>query len=306
VNNNADASWHVPEITESTVERYKKNFSIPSEFPVTKELVKQHVDLEYELTQKMLLTPVEDRPRVWAESYDELYRSLRWRPTDNTIYRPDPAVEYGQFLKLIPVGAAVIEIGSGDGGLARYLTDNGRPCVATEVTLERGDRKLDSVVWHQSDGIHLTKFEQAETYDAVVSTQVIEHFHPDDVEEHFRGAFRLLRRGGQYVFATPHAFLGPADLSRIFPLLDRPRFMHLKEYTHRELGDIARRAGFSKIEAVYVPPTAIRKRLPLTIRSRFLYRFLCFLERALQGVHVPSPILRGLLFHADVFMVVTK
>ncbi|HWA17671.1 MAG TPA: class I SAM-dependent methyltransferase [Devosia sp.] len=214
-------------------------------------------------------------------------------------------LEYGHFLRLIPDGAKCIDIGSGVGYLATYLTEHGRPCVATEITPERGLREDTVLTWHETDGIHLGNFEPHGTYDAVVSTQVIEHFHPDDVEEHFRGACALLRPGGKYVFNTPHAFLGPQDLSRVF-LLDRPRFMHLKEYTHRDLGEIASRAGFSNVTAVYIPPSSIRRRLPLVLNSHLLYLYLTGMERLLAGVRLPPLLLRAMLFSGDVFMTATK
>lgn len=134
---------------------------------------------------------------------------------------------------------------------------------------------------------------------------MIEHFHPDDVPAHFAAAAAILRPGGSYVFTTPHAFLGPADLSRVL-LLRRPHFMHLKEYTHRELGAIARRAGFRKVSAVYVPPMAVRRKIPFMFSSPLFYHYLSAMERLLDRVRLPRLLLRALLFHNDVFLVVTK
>jgi len=94
-------------------------------------------------------------------------------------------------------------------------------------------------------------------------------------------------------------------LSRVFAY-DRARFMHLKEYTHAELGRLARQAGFGSLCAVYVPPVPIRAKLPFMVRGRWLYRYLTLLERLIGGRRVPKPVLRLLLFHCDVFLVAVK
>lgn len=294
-----------PEITDQIVDRYRDNYALSSDIVVTKEMVQKHVDLEFSLKEVLLSSSPEERSDVWAESYDRLYRELPWLAETSSIEKRSPDLQFGQFLRLIALGSRVIEIGSGPGFLARYLTENGRPCVATEITAERGAREDGDVAWHLTDGIHLDSFEPQSSYDVVLSTQVIEHFHPDDVQRHFEGAFALAKPGGSYIFTTPHLFLGPADLSRVLDL-DRAHFMHLREYTHRELGETARRAGFSRIYAVYVPPAVVRKRLPFVLRSRLLYRFLSRLERLFARARPPRIVLRALMFHGDVFIMATK
>jgi len=74
--------------------------------------------------------------------------------------------------------------------------------------------------------------------------QFIEHLHPDDVLLHFQLAHRLLRPGGKYIFATPHRFSGPHDISRLFS--DVPQGFHLKEWTYRELAAVVKAARFSR------------------------------------------------------------
>ena len=294
-----------PDITDEIVDRYRDNYALSSDVMVTKEMVQQHVDLESSLKEVLLRSTPEERSDVWAESYDRLYRELPWLVETSSIENHTPDLLFSPFLSLIPTGARVIEVGSGPGFLATYLTENGRPCVATEITAERGTREDGEVVWHLTDGIHLDSFEPPSSYDVVLSTQVIEHFHPDDVQRHFEGAFALAKPGGSYIFTTPHVFFGPADLSKVLRL-DRAHFMHLKEYTHRDLGEIARRAGFSQIRAVYVPPAVVRKRLPFVLRSRLLYVFLSRLERLFASSRPPRIVLRALLFHGDVFIMATK
>jgi SAM-dependent methyltransferase len=294
--------WQIPAITDDIVDRYKSNYSLA--IPVTRQMVREHAELELDLTQKLLNSDTAERSKIWSDSYSTLYRKLPWLAS-TTSSQHDSEDGYRYVLKLIPVGANVIEIGSGAGALAEYLTHNGRPCIATEVTSERGHREDGVLVWHQTDGVNLDQFEAPASYDAIVSMQVVEHFHPDDLDRHFKSAHALLKPGGQYFVTTPHAFLGPADLSRVFSL-DRPRFMHLKEYTYRELGAIARDAGFRNVAAVYVPPRKIRRMFPFTIRSRLLFHYLSAMDAILRHVRLPRLMLYGLFYTGDVSLIVRK
>lgn len=298
--------FQCPAITDEIIVRYRANYGLPAEVVLTHQMVQQHVDLERQLTAQLLKSHPGNRTEVWMESYDRLYHELPWLVGVSSMDNIDDNLQFRHFLKLIPVGSRVIEIGSGAGSLARYLTDHDRPCVATDISRERGGaRKNDSVEWHSTDGVNLSDYEDGCKYDFVLSTQVIEHLHPDDIAHHFQGALALLKPHGSYIFNTPHAFLGPADLSRVFAL-DRARFMHLKEYTHLELGTLARRAGFSKMNAVYVPPVPVRARLPFLLRGRWFYRYITVMERFIGESRVPKPILRALLFHCDVFLIAAK
>jgi SAM-dependent methyltransferase len=294
-----------PEITDEIVRRYKANYCIPEGAPITKSMVQHHVEIEHQLKQALVSSAPAERADVWIESYDQLYQELPWLAEQASVNSDDSAINYGHFLKLIEPGSTVIEVGSGVGTLARFLTENGRACVATEITAERGIREDGIVTWHTTDGVHLDDFEPPDSYDFVVSTQVIEHLHPDDIERHFRGAYAVLKNRGSYILETPHAFFGPADLSRVLSL-DRPEFMHLKEYTHRELAAAARNAGFTDVAAIYIPPAAVRRRFPFVIRSRWLYRYLTAMESLLKNVRVPPLVLRALFFHGNAFLAVKK
>src|SRR5262249_6476906 len=130
--------------------------------------------------------------------------------------------------------------------------------------------------WHATDGVDLTGQETQGSYDAVLSNQVLEHLHPDDVARHFASAATLLRPGGRYVLATPHPLSGPADLSAVFGL-DHPACFHLKEYYYDELVPVLRRAGFARIRAVYSTPRPMKPYLNVTIASG---PYLCALRLA--------------------------
>jgi hypothetical protein len=95
----------------------------------------------------------------------------------------------------------------------------------------------------------------------VISNQLIEHLHPDDIDTHMRAARVLLKPGGRYTFATPHRLTGPHDVSKVFGL-DAPAGMHLREYTNLELARSLRRAGFRRIRSIMYSPRLSPRPIP--------------------------------------------
>lgn len=69
-----------PEITDETVERYRANYLLPTELAVTKQMVLQHVALEYDLTQTLLNSVPAQRAGIWADSMTDFIENCRgWR-----------------------------------------------------------------------------------------------------------------------------------------------------------------------------------------------------------------------------------
>jgi SAM-dependent methyltransferase len=228
------------------VSKYRLTYGLGED--IGPEHVNAHRDLEERLTRALLASTTESRWQVFSDAYTELYQSVPWL---NTSEESEPT-RLTAWLSLLPEPCDVFEIGSGRAALLRELVRRGHRCVATEITQERGSKHLaesDGLQWHITDGVHLASFEPEEAFDVVISTQVIEHFHPDDLLTHFEHARRILRPGGRYLFDTPHRSSGPHDLSRVFDF-DRAKFMHLKEYTHDELANALHTAGFDTVKAV--------------------------------------------------------
>jgi SAM-dependent methyltransferase len=257
-------------VGESEVKRYRSIYKVGRDINV--EHVVQHERLESSLTARLLESSAETRWEVFEAAYSTLYRELPWLNVKDDSQGLSARVKSWSFL--IPSGARIYEVGSGKGELLNFLASNGCFCVATEITRERGATHLDvggGVVWRNCDGVNLGRFEGADQYDFVVSTQVIEHLHPDDVEKHLREARAILRPGGQYIFDTPHASGGPHDLSKVFNL-PKARYMHLHEYTWIEVADLLRKAGYSQISAVFALPRLCGK--GFIWRSEFYLRYM--------------------------------
>lgn len=240
------------------IKRYKHNYKIPDEAPVTEDMIMHHWTLEKRLTNELKKSTPETRWDIFEKAYTKLYHELPWlNEYSDTGNQIAPEREYKKWVSAIGAKPKLIyEIGTGKGKMIQYLDSIGYTCKGTEITKERGEKYLSgskSVQLGNTDGIHLDQFEEKNSYDIVLSNQVIEHLHPDDKIAHFKGVHAILKQGGHYIFSTPHVLTGPHDVSRVFEKRVAEG-MHLKEYSFSELAAIAKEAGFKKISlAVNLP-----------------------------------------------------
>ncbi|HEY2585348.1 MAG TPA: class I SAM-dependent methyltransferase [Tepidisphaeraceae bacterium] len=273
------------------VEDYLKNFAIAADFPLTAQMCKYHWELERRLKRELLASNPEARWETFERCYTTLYMELHWlysgQPPRLTPEQLEAKHGYWRYW-IGPPPRSVYEVGSGRGELIACLAHLGYECRATEVTRERGQRWVDempNLTWGTTDGVHLAQFEPANTYDAVISDQVVEHLHPDDMVEHLRGALQILKPGGRYVFRTPHVHDGPSDISRFFGS-NTPQGMHLREYTYRELAARMKEAGFRNVRTRTPRPRVAYRAAKVALGEHgvdSLYlRYLCMLESAIR------------------------
>lgn len=240
------------------IKRYKTNYGIPPEVNITEQMILAHWELERQLTLELLQSTPENRWDTFERCYTRLYAELEWLNRFVEQANPTPPPErFGKWIEVIgSPPKSVYEIGSGKGELISYLAQNGFDCKGTEITRERGQKHMadsySSLSWGVSDGVHLDRFEPPETYDVVVSDQVIEHLHPEDLETHLEGVYSILKGGGRYVFCTPPRYTGPHDISRVFKL-EESKGTHLREYTYQELVEAIKKVGFSRIYYAFIP-----------------------------------------------------
>ncbi len=290
------------------IDRYRSNYNFRDDLELTEEQIRRHLELERRLTAELLASSRDERWEVFERCYGELYQELPWLNEG----APERALEDWPAL-VGPPPRRIYEVGSGQGGLARTLVEAGYEVEATDVTRERGGERDErpGLTWSNTDGIALDRFAQAAPYDAVISDQVVEHLHPDDLVDHLRGALAVLRPGGRYAFRTPHAFLGPADVSRVFDF-DRPVGMHLREYTYGELAAALREAGFVRLAAPFGLPSRLRGRRGGARPSGAYLRYLVAVERLLARVphrrrrRLLNTVLRVPLFRRDAWLVAER
>jgi len=241
---------------QELIDRYKENYSIPADAPITEEMILRHWELEKELTGRLLNSQSDNRLEIFETCYSRLYSELKWL---NEFVHEGASIatkekEYQKWLELIgpPFSQRVYEVGSGKAELISYIARHGYSCTATEITAERGKKYSSSdVSWKSSDGVHLGRYEQQESCDVVISDQVIEHIHPEDTLDHFCGVYGILKPRGRYIFRVPHRFTGPHDISRVFNC-EKALGMHLREMTFQEIRTLSKTAGFTDVGVVLI------------------------------------------------------
>ncbi|WP_353931681.1 methyltransferase domain-containing protein [Okeanomitos corallinicola TIOX110] len=305
------------------VNLYKRNYNIPADVEVTEAMILQHWNLEKKLTKELWESTPENRWEVFEQAYTLLYSEIEWLnklPGDTR----SPSERYQTWVATIgSKPKKIYEIGSGKGEMISYLSQCEFECKGTEVTRERGEKHIKEsssyLSWGNTDGVNLEQFEPANYYDVVLSNQVIEHFHPDDLQTHFQSAYSILNENGRYIFSTPHCHTGPHDVSFVFKY-DDSKGMHLKEYTYHELIEPLTLAGFKSVSCAV--PFAINKLLvklgikkpeQLTKIGIFYFNFMLIVERILfliPSKKVRRPLARFLrklyIFADNIFLIAQK
>jgi SAM-dependent methyltransferase len=173
----------------------------------------------------------------------------------------------------------ILDYGCGAGLFVNWLREKGLPQVSG----------YDAFVPAYREPARLT-----ETYDAVVSYDVIEH--DDDPREFVKGIGALVRRGGLLVIGTPNADHVSVD-RKGDPSLHVPYHRHI--LSERVLLALGREQGF---EPVHIYRRSFYDSLVPTVNSRFLWSYVAktgLLDTAVEpprtGLVLRSP---DLLFYA--------
>lgn len=151
--------------------------------------------------------------------------------SDNPIYQRH-LFAYEQAIPLIQ--GDVLEVGCGEGYGSRLLAPNTKKYTAIDKFVALNKENLLGVEFIQMNVPHLTPFAD-NTFDIVVSFQVIEHI--DDDHLFLKEIHRVLKPGGKLIMTTPNIKMS----------LTRNPY-HVREYTHTELTNLTA-TYFSKVES---------------------------------------------------------
>jgi SAM-dependent methyltransferase len=245
------------------------------------ERVRAHYEAEKRLANKLRASARAERAEIYGRMYRELFAEIPDHP--RLVRREDPEASRvatnAKLRFLAPYlrdGAVVGEFGAGDCRFSIEVAKHAGVVFAIDIADQSGGatagvRNLKQVIY---DGFDLP-IDDA-TIDVMISDQLLEHLHPDDIGLHLAMIRRVLRPGGVYLIRTPHAFTGPHDVSKYFS--DVAEGFHLKEWTYRELTPELAAAGFSRV----IPLRTIRQR-PLHPPAAWLRAAEAWLARVSPG-----------------------
>ncbi len=285
--------------------------SDPSSWPPVAERARQHWLVEQRLREKLLASSPADRERITRDVYNRLFDEVPWHDANVADTGTVDAYEEHWFQLYGPLTRpddVLLDIGCGRGGLVNRFAR----AVSQAIGLDASDAMIEIAEKSKPTNVRfivgnlLTPPVPPRSVDFVVSRQLMEHLHPDDVPEHLRAVFEILRPGGRFLIETPSRITGPWDISRGFT--DTASGFHLREYTNGEMGAMLRSAGFRRVRGPAVPARVLARLSTGSRRSADMpVRVKSGIESVLRTAPVTvRPKLAGPLLVRDVTLVAER
>jgi 2-polyprenyl-3-methyl-5-hydroxy-6-metoxy-1,4-benzoquinol methylase len=153
----------------------------------------------------------EDEPEGFYESF---WRSARWGGMEPN---PDERSRLSAITELLGDShlgdrPRILDLGCGRGWLTQALSVYGDVLGADVVaaSVARARELFPGLRFEEIDIAGLAESQGTESFDLVVSSEVLEHVKGDEKREFVRGIHQLLRPGGYAIVTTPRGELWPA------------------------------------------------------------------------------------------------
>ncbi len=219
------------------------------------EQLENHYRVEKSIAEKLKASSREERKVIYSTMYDELFEQVPDHPrltrrTDDNLCRLLNKNKLSMVRKFLDESTVFGEIAPGDCRFSFEVARHVKQVYGIDISDQRNpdDPEPDNFSLILFDGYTLDQVE-SDSIDVSFSDQLIEHLHPEDTRLHFEMVHRILRKGGRYVFRTPHFLTGPHDVSQFF--CDEPEGFHLKEWTYREIRRVIQAANYSGFEGYW-------------------------------------------------------
>jgi len=220
--------------------------------------------LEIQYGRKLRKSTKKERRTLVSEAY-EAVRKLRSSQIEENVWRKVRKRRAGSSRRLVDAlimlcnhDSRVLEVGCGRGHtcskLAPYVE-----CIAgidaseSNVEEARGlllEANITNFQVYKALADSLPECFAPQSFDKVMSIDVLEHLHPDDHLAHLSDAFELLRPGGCYIAIAPNRFTGPHDVTRIiYPDATEPMGFHLNEFSYGDIVRDMKNIGFHNIRS---------------------------------------------------------
>ncbi len=219
------------------------------------EQIKNHYLVEKAIAKKLMQSSREERKLIYATMYNDLFSKVPDHPRLRRREDKQKTIQanrkkFAFISRYLNKSVVFMEFAPGDCKFALEVARYVKFVYAVDISDQRSkdDKAPDNFKLIIYDGYSLNEIE-ANSVDIIFSDQLIEHFHPEDTEHHFRLAYNILKKGGKYAFLTPHGFTGPHDVSQYFS--DVPECFHLKEWTYTELRKLLKGIGYLRINSYW-------------------------------------------------------
>ncbi len=249
-----------------------------------RELLERQYELEKGLAKRIRRAPAAYRTEETAQAEElisALQREIRGVASDEDLCKGTSRRTTKLIAKIIGRNKCVIDIGCGTGLLVRSLAASQASAIGVDVCSSAIETAIAKSGHLDNTEFLCASVEEAtlspQSFDAACSIAVIEHLHPEALDDHVSRIYSLLRPGGIFIIQTPNRLDGPHDVSRHFVPLGRPaEGLHLREYTKRELVAILRTAGFRDFRCT-MWPARLYERLPFNSATRtgFMVSLIC-------------------------------
>lgn len=259
------------------------------------EQIRNHYLVEKAIAEKLKESDREERKLIYATMYDELFSKVPDHPRltrrkSSQLTSSANEAKLSLIRRFLDESAVLVEFAPGDCRFGIEVARHVKYVYGVDISDQRNpaDAIPDNFTLIVYDGYSLDEIE-SNSVDIVFSDQLIEHFHPDDTKLHFELVYRILKKGGKYIFRTPQVLTGPHDVSQYFS--DEAECFHLKEWTYIEIRRMLKDLDYSGFHT-YWNTKGMVVRLPY-IWFTFFERVLgLFPKRHIRGIakYLVSPI----------------
>lgn len=230
-----------------------------------RQLKEKHYRLEAEYARQIMVSPKNspERTRLYQEGYNLITQLIaEYQPGGGETNYTD--VVAALVAKRVSKGGAVFDLGCASGNLLCALALRGFRVAGMDVSDElvrQAREKLSALsLSGQVVCADVMSYAHPAPVDCVVMDNVIEHFHPDSIDDILKKCHVMLKPGGYLLVLTPHRLSGPHDVSGEFlPLGSVAQGFHLKEFSFTDLNDAMGRAGFGTVMGFPFHPRLLRK-----------------------------------------------
>lgn len=268
----------------------------------TAKQIQNHYEIEKDLARRLKNASKEERKHLYSTLYDELYQRVPDHPqlkikADNTEKRKAVEKQMSLLFRYLDKNSIFLELGPGDCQLsfevAKYVKKVYAIDVSNTITMNPYLPKNFKLLISDGSSVEIPPNIIGIAY----SNHLMEHLHPEDAIDQLKGIYNAIIPGGIYICITPHRFTGPHDISKYFDNVATG--FHLKEYTNKELYQLFKFIGFSKID-IFIGANGIYVKIPIN--------FIILIEKFIEkfSYNLRKIISKGLIFGFRIIIIATK